>query len=59
MGSNKREQCIQLVHKKGNTSWKGVTIIVFDAPQEADKTYAQRLSWLEQRKYFDYEHNIL
>jgi hypothetical protein len=53
MGYNKLQQCIDFLQTGHVASWKDVRIIIFDAPQSMDKTYAQRLETLRQSTYSD------
>jgi hypothetical protein len=49
MGANNRQQCIKFLQTKENDrKWKNISIMIFDAPQVADKPYAQRLEYLKQ-----------
>jgi hypothetical protein len=49
MGYSGKEQCIQFLRTPNEKkNWDDVKIIIFDAPQAADKPYSQRLELLKQ-----------
>jgi hypothetical protein len=51
MGYNSRNQVIQFMKtNQAERDWKNVKIIIFDAPQATDNSYAQRLELLKQSK---------
>jgi DNA ligase-1 len=50
MGYNNRQQCVEFLTTMVTRNWKSVKIMVFDAPQATDKSYAQRLELLRQSK---------
>jgi hypothetical protein len=49
MGYNNREQCIKFLRSSySKRDWKGVKILIFDAPGATDKPYSQRLELLQE-----------
>jgi hypothetical protein len=49
MGYNKLDKCIQFLQTvPSQRDWRGVKILIFDAPQSMDKPYSGRLDILKQ-----------